>query len=351
MKNVNNYELPTNTSYLEIENQTVTSNHTNLLRQHYQSANLRTYLKYKHRWKDSTIDKIWWLVNGNAMKKYSEGRRTQLQKYIHQKLPTNYRNNKYYPFKPDQCSACNNCKETQEHMFQCNKCDTRNDIKTKYLKELKSLLDNLRTNETTTRVILSYLGAWLDNKQPPEIEQIAPEASVYLTQAISEQTEIGWNHFLYGRRTETWGTLYNHDIASKEHGLYHPTAEKWGTAIIEKTWNFVLEVWDCRNKKEHGENGDTIDIRREKAIQEVMWLKDKTKNIKNCPHRSITIESLKKTPIANILMMIDQLTRIKKANDKRSKEQGQTNDTETNTGTNEKNSKQEDEWEEQLCTK
>jgi hypothetical protein len=61
----------------------------------------------------------------------------------------------------------------------------------RYLLELKSLLTDFRTNETTTQVITGNISAWLYQKDPPHIQDIAPDDSATLVKAVQEQTNLG----------------------------------------------------------------------------------------------------------------------------------------------------------------
>jgi hypothetical protein len=131
----------------------------------------------------------------------------------------------------------------------------------------------------------------------------------------------------------------------QEHGENHAGINIKREKVIQEL------VWLQTNKQEHGENHTGINIKREKVIQELVWLQTKVQDVKNSPYRNITEEKLQKTPIANLLMMVDQLTRIKKTYEKNNNKNETGKENIENEATIEINNEQENEWNEQLRTK
>jgi hypothetical protein len=82
------------------------------------------------------------------------------------------------------------------------------------------------TNTTTIRTITTMLNTWLNETEPPELYEIAPEASEHLKQALIDQQNIGWDQWFRGRISIKWGELYNHDILKpnilSKHLLKYP---------------------------------------------------------------------------------------------------------------------------------
>jgi hypothetical protein len=54
---------------------------------------------------------------------------------------------------------------------------------------LTSYLERTSTNETTIRVVVNYLNAWLQQLATLKIQEIAPNASRFLIKAIEEQSQ------------------------------------------------------------------------------------------------------------------------------------------------------------------
>jgi hypothetical protein len=115
-------------------------------------------------------------------------------------------------------------------------------IKEKFIIDLSNKLELLDTNENTSRVITQYLGAWLSAQKYPDLKEIVPNASIYLQQAVKEQSELGWEQWFQGRITTTWSELYQHDINNTKTIIRFPSSKRWGKEIIALTYKFVLDV-------------------------------------------------------------------------------------------------------------
>jgi hypothetical protein len=131
--------------------------------------------------------------------------------FIHNKLPCNKTKNLYYTYRPAQCFLCTDTIECQLHVIRCPKCSSRTKTRKNYIQALRRHLESTNTNLTTIRCIMFYLNAWLCQIAPPEIHEIAPDASNTLIDAINHQNTMGWDQWMYGRLSIHWGELYNYD--------------------------------------------------------------------------------------------------------------------------------------------
>jgi hypothetical protein len=129
---------------------------------------------------------------------------------------------------------------------------------------------------------------------------LIPEASNALKQAVMEQTNIGWNHWFKGRFTSSWGTLYNHDLRTTNHGLTNQTAEKWSKKIIDMNYDFVLSVWTIRNDIEHSTDGDQVRNQKDRLIEKIMWTKSKVENFPTSYLKNITEDEIRDLPLGNL---------------------------------------------------
>jgi hypothetical protein len=172
----------------------------------------RNYLKHSKKWQNNPVDKVWWLLHEKALVKFKSGDLTTTQKYLHDRLPNNYKNNKYYPYKPKDCSLCKDNKPKDTiHKIRCTKFTEGTKIRSKFTTYMLSTLNNLRTNETTTPVLMHNIKACLQDKSPVTLEEIAHNALTSLIKAVEDQEEIGWSNFMKGRLTPMWGELGNSD--------------------------------------------------------------------------------------------------------------------------------------------
>jgi hypothetical protein len=150
--------------------------------------------------------KIWWKPLDIAINKLSEGKRRIFQKFIHKRIACNKRENRYYPYLSAHCKLCTGIDECQNHLLQCTRCEKRNEIRNKFMTRLTRELKDQRTNQTTITVLTHYVKSWLKGDENPILQNIAPEASATLIQAIDDQNKLGWNQFFCGRISEEWQT-------------------------------------------------------------------------------------------------------------------------------------------------
>jgi hypothetical protein len=179
-----------------INNQLVTYGHKKIFRDIYQSMDLREYFLHTYNWSNKTVDSIWWGAHGTILKSLGNDKRRFVHKFIHNKLPCNYRQNKYYKYKPDKCKLCNDQIETQNHIFWCKECPKRQILKYKYLKDIENTMDKHRINISTKMVIVHNIKNWLTEENYITSIDIAPDASNTLQNATDEQLTLGWDNWL-----------------------------------------------------------------------------------------------------------------------------------------------------------
>jgi hypothetical protein len=176
----------------------------------------------------------------------------------------------------------------------------------------KYLTDN-HTNTETRIVITQHLKAWLQCQPLPDMAELIPEASRALHQAVREQNAIGWEHWFKGRLTMTWGTLYNHDLRTTNHGMRNQTAEKWSKNLISMTWDFMLESWTIRNEIEHSTEGDQTQNIKDRLIQKIMWNQEKIVHFPTSYLRNLTQDQIQDLPLGNLKMLDSQVQTLMRA--------------------------------------
>jgi predicted RNA-binding Zn-ribbon protein involved in translation (DUF1610 family) len=124
-----------------INNLLVTASNKKELRRAHQSMDLREYMIESNKWENNVPEMIWWDVHEKSMYSTTYDKRRVIQKFIHNKLPCNYRQNKYNDYKPSLCGACKTTIETQDHIFQCTECPARKILRNKYCLELNTIME------------------------------------------------------------------------------------------------------------------------------------------------------------------------------------------------------------------
>jgi hypothetical protein len=254
-------DLPNRQATLLIDGKPVTSHHTAQIREAFQLLELRQHYNIQNSWEDSTFDKIWWEVHGAALSCFRPGQQTTLKKFLQNRLPCNRRENMYYGYVSPLCVSCGDL-EHQPHILKCMGCVHRPVLRQQYLRNLSYFLENSRLGTEATQMIVSSVNAYFNGYDAPDLDELIPGASDLLRRACHDQEEIGWDQWVKGRLARSWGAVYEHDLARIDHGLRHPTPDRWLKKIIKMTFEFVLLCWTSRNEIEHGTDQDSIKKRR-----------------------------------------------------------------------------------------
>jgi hypothetical protein len=282
-----------------------TANNSKNMRKLYLSIDLRQYMRIKNNWTENDTDNIWWLVHEKAMNKIKVGKRRVIQKFIHNKLPTNERQHTYYEYKSNICKACNKESESQQHIFSCKGCKLRNTIRNKYLLALNIMMENHRTEKNVQRIISNKITQWVNGNEEQEIE-MEPDSSDTLIAAKNHQGRIGWDQWIKGRWSQEWCHLHNYTIKHTDCNNKFNKSEKWANDIIMLTWDFVYDIWNIRNKIEHDEEGDPNNRKREK-LKEVIWGISEQMEHKVYNKEEVSEEKLSKLSLGNLEMIENNL--------------------------------------------
>jgi hypothetical protein len=84
--------------------------------------------------------------------------------------------------------------------------------------------------------------------------------------------------WMYGCISIHWGELFNYDqkhlkLSSNSKSEPSIKSTSWGKSIIMITWNFLIELWCCRNNTEHQTNIESANRKKEKIKEKILWLK------------------------------------------------------------------------------
>jgi hypothetical protein len=287
----------------------IASSHKKILRQSYLSIELRDHLNTSNKWKSNTIDLIWWDVHEKALNSISPKKRIFIQKYLHNRLPTNDRQNLYYSYLNPTCKQCLQHDETQQHIFSCN-CPKRESIRKKYFMDMNVLLDKNRTHHAIKTLITKNVSEWFNEQKYVTARDIANDASPTLIKAAREQQLIGWDNWMKGRWSSEWATLFNYNITTIDSGIKFNSSEKWAKDLILLTWEFLHEIWLERNKCEHDIDGDPT-IRAKEKLIEIIKGESELLNYATYQRDEVELEVLINMPIENLQMLINNLKNAK----------------------------------------
>jgi RNase H len=303
--------LPSDDAVIKLHGKVITANRTKIMREAFQSIQLRDFLKTLNNWSDLQIENIWWKVHEKSLQTLTQGKKMIITKFNHSQISCNHRNNVMYEYKPPYCTLCANVHETQSHVLRCKNCPVRTQLRDKFKKDLLRLLVNTNTDTAITRALTSIINAWLNEVPIPNIETVVPDASETLKQAVKFQKDIGIENIFKGRLHIAWGEMYNHS-----HSTGPPSdnrkllAESWGMKIVTLIWDFVLEMWFSRNETEHNLESNTVEIQKRKLVEQIIWIREKIDKRVSHPYTEIQEAELRKLPTNNLAIMVDQIQNI-----------------------------------------
>ena len=267
-------QFPASKLMLYINNRPITSKYKESLKSAYLSQGLRKHMITQFVWKDHIPDNIWWAIHGKGLKILSFNDRMRIQKFIHNRMATNYRQSKYCSYITDKCTMCSHSVEKEDHILKCLS-PSRQGIREEWISSLRRFLMNDHTHPVVCIAIISGVQAWLDNKAPPKIHILIPNASTHLIKAYEQQTEIGWDHFVRGRLSIQWSYLCQHYLDQHNISSTKMTSDRWGRQLISINWESVLKLWERRNIEEHGDTTEEQNvITKNKLLLEAKNIQD-----------------------------------------------------------------------------
>jgi hypothetical protein len=105
--------------------------------------------------------------------------------------------------------------------------------------------------------------------------------------------------------------MYVHDISTQNPLVKFPTVQRWGKEILQLTFQFLLDCWHTRKLSEHETNGDPLHREKEKITEEIQWLMNSLADKVPTAYLQLNQESLLKLSCENLLMMAEQLSKLK----------------------------------------
>ena len=138
----------------------------------------------------------------------------------------------------DRCPRCDATEEDTTHVVQCPARSAHNTW-TKAMTHLEDWMLNQDTNPQLLQILTERLSGW-QAKDP--LQPLATTAR--LRDAIQEQDQIGWEHFLLGRISTK---IRDFQQRHYEHQNSKKTGSAWCSKLINQLWLVLWKMWDHRN--------------------------------------------------------------------------------------------------------
>ena len=188
---------PTLPVTLDIASKTIHRNFKQSIREATHGPHLLEAMQLRYNWQEGVTESIDWDAHRQATHAQM-GLRTHYVKLCHDILPTGCLVCKYGQSLPDYCSLCRYPQVDFHHILRCHHL-SRSLWRADLLATLTTKCHSLKTDPTSTNILLGGLRSWLDDTPflpgnfPPDYHAL-----------IEEQASIGWAHFFQGRITTKW---------------------------------------------------------------------------------------------------------------------------------------------------
>jgi ribonuclease HI len=283
--------LPKNPIELTINNKNINSYYAHRSKKAFHSIQLREYLQIKHAWSNRTIDNIWWQIYNLSLLNLNSHEKTIIFKFIHNRLPTKARDNKYYNFRSKHCDQCQCDSEDDDHIILCRSVN-RQQHRQDWIHEIETYLSEFHTPASIRKAILHHLSNWLEPNSKAEHDEFLNQEDII--KVTAKQQDIGWSHFIRGRLSIDWGNLINNHLGSAN--ITSINAEKWGTDLLRINWKYVLKIWRERCDELHGKTSEQNECyEKNRLIEEIQDIQQNNSNLAHSQHAWILeeLDSLK----------------------------------------------------------
>ena len=231
---------------------TRTANYGHSIRSRATSNPLRTYIKQKHQFDDSTMEMIDWNAHGSAMRKHIK-QRIRLTKMVHECLPTL----KHLNRQDNGRRTCPGCKRSQcedrDHIIKCNS-DSRASWRHKFIASLETFHERVDTYGPLRYLLNDAIAEWMQS----EDDDMILHPSMYhndVRSAKAQQNAIGWRQVFSGRFGQEWSRIQDDYYARdrRQRGANDKrNGTKWQVQLITHIWKEWTKLWKLRNEELHG---------------------------------------------------------------------------------------------------
>lgn len=210
---------------------------------------LKAFLVQKYGWTYTTLSLISWEEHEQELRKQPYGKKVTLIKYIHGWMATNRRKHREGLVMQEVCPLCGEI-DSSMHFVYCKHPRMKQLRKDRWTKHMEDIA--MCTNAGSRHVFQAGLMTLQGYSSPTVREQRQWPQDLQL--AFNDQTEIGWEHVLYGRIAKRW------KLQATKRGGEQGTdiSDPWVRKMISLNWKFGLELWHYRNELVHGRDGPAM---------------------------------------------------------------------------------------------
>jgi hypothetical protein len=279
------HSLPQNPVDFKINNIAINSKYALRSKKAFHSIAFRKYLQDKYSWSHTTIESIWWKAYHNSITNLNSAERAIIFKFIHDRLPTKSRSNKYYSYRSKHCDSCQSDTEDEDHILRCHSANRLQSRKAWY-DAISDYLSAAHTPPFVKTSIVSNLHYWLESSEITHTMLDDDNDNGRTSKAIYQQNNIGWNHFIRGRLSIEWGNIVQSHLETNQ--IKNMSAEKWGSDLLFINWKHILKIWRERCEEVHGKTPEQIEkSSKARLLEEIRHIQSSNTNLAHSEHNWI----------------------------------------------------------------
>ena len=224
---------------------------------------IQEYLCNKHSWTDSIFTAIDWDAHGLGLKAIPYLQRITVIKLIHGWNATKRRRFQMGGVSNPDCQLCQ-AVETRTHIWECANKGFE-EVREIELQKLCSQITKGIEKEVGNALQIGIMNI----SDPTVVAQYTKEFVVdtQVASAVEEQTEIGWDNFMFGRIATQWKK-----VAQRPGTDWDP--DRWAVNTVTAVLQALLILWKKRNTLVHGTEGETskLELERVQRMIEKVYL-------------------------------------------------------------------------------
>jgi hypothetical protein len=241
--------IPGVSSHLLIDGKTIVSKHRVIFQDVRRMKAIKLGIQEKTGMMDQALDEVDWESHTMAVGR-SQLSQPFLVKLLHQILPIGTLIHKYDPV--TYTIGCPTCRDHYDHLFQCHH-PSRVGWKTQLKATLIKFTDETNSHHLLQDILVTGIHSWIHglpfpaHRYPPNWQEL-----------INSQPQIGWKQLLLGRFSLKWLEYQEQHLQINKKPFTNSNhGPLWLSTLIIRIRNHCYELWESRNKDNHGHDAET----------------------------------------------------------------------------------------------
>ena len=255
--------LPESKVICSINGTLCTNNMKQVIHQTLTSPRIQEYLCVKYGWTASVFSNINWTAHQAGISQYQLLPKVTVMKYIHGWLATTKRRWRDGELSTPICLLCNEAEDSR-HMFCCYNTEL-SAARLGVYKKLDEQVRKISVQEVADAIAVGIRS--IGNESSADLYRREFVVSKEVAQAMTDQAQIGWDHFLMSRMAKTWS-----EIGPNEHFRERPHV--WEQKLAGYVLESGIALWKHRNQLIHGSLDGVSKLEEAKTAETIRAIYD-----------------------------------------------------------------------------